>query len=127
MYAAIFRYRDGGTVEAVESSLLGTLMVAPYLRLGTNVANLRPDHFSTPNNAAIFRSVMGLRRPESVLVLADLDKNGPPVGATGGWATLLSEALSDVLVDDEAVEDAATVIKEAAAKRAREARARRLL
>lgn len=127
MYAAIFRYRDGGTVEAVESSLLGTLMVVPYLRLGTNVSALRPDHFSTPNNAAIFRSIMKVRRPEPVLVMADLDAGGPPVAGAAGWASLLGESLSDVLVDDEAVEEAASVVKEAAAKRAREARARRLL
>lgn len=127
MYGAIFRYHDGGTVAAVEYSLLGTLITAPYLRLGAAVSALRPDHFSDPNHAAIFRSVLKLRRPEAVLVVADLDTAGPPVGSKGGWAYLLSEALGEALVDDEAAEDAARVIKEAAAKRAREARARRML
>lgn len=127
MYAAIERYRDGGTIDGVEMSLLGTLMLAPYLRLGTAVSALRPEHFSGPNGAAMFRSVMRLKRPEAILVMADLDASGAPVGATGGWATLLGEALGDALVDDDAVEDAAMVIKEAAARRAREARARRML
>ncbi len=113
------------TIHAVEASLLGTLMLAPYLRLGQSVSTLRQDHFSDPDNAAIFRSIMRVRRPEAVLVMADLDANGPPVGGKGGWASLLSEALGDALVDDEAAEDAAVAIKEAAARRAREARARR--
>jgi len=126
MYAAIFRYNEGGPVAAVEKALLGTLIMAPYLRLGAAVGAMTPAHFSNPDNAAIFRSVMKLRRPETVLVLADLDANGPPAGATGGWASLLSEALGEALVDDEAVDDAAAVIREASVKRSREARMRRL-
>lgn len=127
MYAAIERYRDGGTIDGVEKALLGTLMLAPYLRLGAAVSALRQEHFSNLNHAAMFRSVLKLKRPEAILVMADLDASGPPVGSTGGWATLLGQALGDALVDDDAVEDAAMVIKEAAARRAREARARRML
>jgi hypothetical protein len=126
MYAAIFRHQGGGPVDAVEKALLGTLIMAPYLRLGSCVLSLLPSHFSDPDNAAIFRSVMKLRRPEPVLVMADLDAGGAPVGTTGGWATLLGEAMGEALVDDEAVEDAAKAIKEDHVRRARETRMRRL-
>ncbi len=126
MYASLWRHLEGGPISAVEESLLGSLILAPYLRLGPSVSSLLPSHFSSPNNAAIFRTVMKLKRPEAALVLADLDQSGPPVGSRGGWATLLSDTLSDPLVDDEAAEDAALAVKEASIKRAREARLRRL-
>lgn len=126
MYAAIFRHQEGGPIDAVEKALLGTLLMAPYLRLGAAVGAMTPAHFSNLDNAAIFRSVMKLRRPEAVLVVADLDASGSPVGSKGGWATLLGEAMGEALVDDEAVDDAAAVIREAHVKRAREARMRRL-
>ena len=126
MYAAIFRHQEGGPIDCVEKALLGTLILAPYLRLGSCVSSLLPSHFSNPDNAAIFRSVMKLRRPEAVLVVADLDAGGAPVSPTGGWATLLGEAMGEALVDDEAVEEAAKAIKEDHVRRSREARMRRL-
>lgn len=126
MYAAIRRHQEGGPVDAVEKAFLGTLIMAPYLRLGAAVGAMTPAHFSNPDNGAIFRSVMKLRRPEAVLVAADLDANGAPVASRVGWATLLGEALGEALVDDEAVDDAAAVIREAHVRRAREARMRRL-
>lgn len=127
MYGSIWAYGHGATVAAVERGLLGTLIVAPYLRLGSAVAALSPEHFGDPNNAAVFRSVMKLPHPEAVLVAADLETTGHPNGDKGGWATLLGEMTGSALVDDEAAEAAAGVIREAAIRRAREARARRML
>lgn len=122
MYAAIWRHLQGESIEAVEKGLIGTLIMAPYLRLGAVIEALKPEHFLSQNNATMFRSVMRLKRPEIALVVYDLDSHGHPIGNVGGWATLVCETLECALVDDDAVMDAATAIREAATRRASAAR-----
>lgn len=124
-WAALRAYSEGGSIGAVESSFLGSLITAPYLRLGKAVAALRPEHFSSPHYGAIFDAVMRLRSPEAVLVAHDLE-NGPlrPPQGSYGWGTVVGSVLDDPLVDEDAAEEAAAAIKAAAKKRAAESRLR---
>jgi replicative DNA helicase len=122
-WAALRTYSEGGSIGAVESSLLGSLIVAPYLRLGKAVTSLRPEHFSSPAYGAIFEAVMRLKHPEAVLVAHDLDANGvrPPRGSYG-WGTVINAVLDDPLVEDDAVDVAAKAIRSAAFERSVAAR-----
>lgn len=111
MFAAIRRWEEGGDIRAVESSLLGSLILCPYLRLGRRVSALKAEHFSAGEHGAIFDAVMRLKHPEAVLVAHQIDASGlrPPQGSYG-WATVVNSVLDDPLVDEEAAEAAAEAI-----------------
>lgn len=110
-WAALRAYSEGGSIGAVESSLIGSIILCPYLRLGRNVSSLKQKHFSSEAYGAVFETVMRLRHPEAVLVAHDLVDRGlrPPNGSLG-WGTVISAVLDDPLVDEDAAEEAAKAI-----------------
>lgn len=116
-------HTTGSTVAAVELEFLGTLMVCPTLRLSRKVEELKPEHFSAPYLGETFRSIMALKHPEAVLVAHNLESRGikPPQGSYG-WGAVLSAMLDDTLVEDDAVDIAASTIREEAIKRSVAAR-----
>lgn len=122
-WAALRAYSEGGSIGAVESSLLGSLILAPYLRLGKHVAALKQEHFSSPVYGAVFEAVMRLRHPEAVLVANDLESRGVkhPQGSYG-WGTVINSVLDDPLVEEEATEEAAKAVRAASVARAVAAR-----
>ena len=118
-WAALRAYNDGGSIGAVESSLLGTLITAPYLRLSSAVEALKREDFSSPHYGAAFAAIMRLPHPEAVLVAHELDASevAPPAGSYG-WGTVVSALLDGALVDGDAVDTAARAVKNAARERA---------
>ncbi len=124
-WAALRAYSEGGSIAAVESSFLGSLITAPYLRLGKAVCALKPEHFSSSHYGAVFEAVMRLKHPEAVLVAHDLENSGmrPPQGSYG-WGTVVGAVLDDPLVDEDAAEEAALTIRAAAKRRSMETRLR---
>jgi hypothetical protein len=117
-WASLRAYVDGGSIGAVESSLIGSLILCPYLRLGKRVSALQPKHFSSETYGAVFEAVMRLPHPEAVLVAHDLGarKVRPPSGSCG-WGTVMGALLDDPLADDDAAEEAAGAILTAFAER----------
>ena len=118
MFAAIARYADGGPIAAVEASLIGTLILSPINRLDEWVSGLRAQHFSDPDLGRVFEEVMAAKHPEAVLVAESLHSKSPG----RPWAALVSGCLSDTLVDDEAVSEAAMAVRGDFAKRSAERR-----
>jgi len=100
----------------LESELLGTLMLVPYLRL--DCQTLRPRDFSSPQRGAAFAAIMLVKHPELGLVVDHLEKLGaaPPPNRTG-WGDALSRCMDVAFVEDDAVPEAVKAIKEAAAMR----------
>ena len=107
---------DPSAAALLESELLGTLMIVPYLRL--DCATLRPTDFSSPHRGAAFQAVMAVRHPELGLVVDHLERTGapPPPGRTG-WGDALARCLDVAFVEDDAVPEAVRAIKEAARRR----------
>jgi hypothetical protein len=107
----------------LESELLGTLMIVPYLRL--DCGTLRPADFSSPHRGAAFQAIMTVKHPELGLVVDHLERTGapPPPGRTG-WGDALARVLDVAFVEDEAVPLAVKAIKEAAIARRAERRQR---
>jgi len=116
MRRAILAFEDDPEPSIVESQLLGTLMVCPYLRL--DCQNLRPSDFSSAHRGAAFEAIMATRHPEIGLVVAHLEraKVSAPPGCTG-WGDALARCLDATFVDDDAVPDAVRVIRESAIQR----------
>ena len=124
MRRALASLDDGGTPALLESELLGTLMLCPYLRL--DCSSLRPTDFSSPHRGAAFAAILAVKHPELGLVVDHLERSGapPPPGRTG-WGDALARCLDVAFVEDDAVPDAVKAIKEAALTRRNAARTRR--
>ena len=116
MRAALASLDDGGTPALLESELLGTLMLCPYLRL--DCQTLRPSDFSSSHRGAAFQAILAVKHPELGLVVDHLERSGapPPPGRTG-WGDALARCLDVTFVEDDAVPEAVKAIKEAARAR----------
>jgi hypothetical protein len=121
MYAAIGRSEEGGPIGDVEKAMIGSLILAPYNRLASEVVSLKEGHFSSRENWLIFDAVMHSKHPEASLVTVSLHQKHPG----GHWGVLVGECLSDTLVEDEAVVAAANAIRGAGVARAAAARLER--
>ena len=118
MRRALASLSDGEPSAAalLESELLGTLILVPYLRL--DCATLRPADFSSAHRGAAFAAIMLVKHPDLGLVVDQLERAGapPPPGRTG-WGDALARCLDVAFVEDDAVPDAVRAIKEAARRR----------
>ncbi len=103
-------------IALVESQLLGTLLICPYLRL--DCGTLRLTDFASPYRGAAFAAIMVTKHPEVGLVVAELERQGirPPPNCTG-WADALCRTMDVTFVEDDAVPEAVRAIKEAARAR----------
>jgi len=102
--------------DAAESSLLGGLILAPFLR--RRVGTLRSADFREHTRALIFDALLGMDGPVTAnLLWAELEARGakPPAGTT--WPWVIGELLSDPQVDEDTLPGFVKTIKEAAAKR----------
>lgn len=118
MRRALASLDDGNPSAAalLESELLGTLILVPYLRL--DCATLRPADFSSPHRGAAFAAIMLVKHPELGLVVDQLERaQAPPPPGRTGWGDALSRCMDLAFVEDDAVPEAVKAIKEASVSR----------
>lgn len=118
-WAALRAFSEGGSIAAVESSFLGSLILAPYLRLDSAVGALAPSDFSQGFYGEVFSSIMRCPHPEAVMVLHDLEgRDAKAPQGSYGWATVISSILDDPLAEGDAATEAAKAIRTASVERA---------
>lgn len=103
-------------VDRVESDLLGTLIICPFLRL--DCETLKPTDFKSPFRGAAFAAIMAVKHPELALVAAHLEAAGEPAPPSRtGWVDALSRVVDHTFLEEDAIRDAIRVIRDAAVSR----------
>lgn len=119
--------RDRRTSDRAEAVLLGTLLIAPYLRSRASTQHLRREDFRTPWHGAVFAALMELEihAPDSVLLLHEIERRREEVPPDmPGWGTAIASLLEDTCVEDDSVDGYVRIIQDAALTRRRGARGR---